>query len=56
MKESQFFVKDKIKLHYTKSGYGEKSIFFFHGSGQTEKIFDEIRVNFEKEYTFFGFS
>ncbi len=55
MKKSFFFIKDKIKLHYTKSGAGEKSIFLFHGSGQTEKAFDEIRTYFENEYMVYCF-
>lgn len=55
MKESFFFEKDGIKLHYTKSGSGEKCVCVFHGSGQTENVFDQIRVCFDEKYTVYCF-
>lgn len=55
MHESHFFEYKDSKLHYTKSGQGDRVLFTFHGFGQNYKAFDPIIAKLTKDYTVYSF-
>jgi pimeloyl-ACP methyl ester carboxylesterase len=55
MMQSQFFDFERVKLHYTRLGNGNKNLLMFHGFGQNHGAFKVLEDLLLNEFTIYSF-